>query len=374
MAETFLLKNILNPQLTQVLGQRIKLIQPDFDLYGFVEFVVKDLEPLALKERSKLIARGLYEFLPSDYEESILTLISAMQTPLTEADNLGRYKEFFYMPFGEFISQYGQEYFHESMLANYELTKVFTAEFSIRIFIEKYPKDALALLHQWAMDENYHVRRLVSEGTRPRLPWASRLPEFQRNPEPVLELLEKLKNDPELYVRRSVANNLNDIAKDHPDLVVERLFEWKNESNENTNWIVKHASRSLIKSGHPEALLLQGFNPSVKVEVKNLVLNGVVHFGDYLEFDFDLINEEGRDELVVVDFVIYFKKASGKLAPKVFKLTEKKLKAKETLHLSRRHPIKAISTRKYYNGEQKLAIQINGNESISVPFELRGAG
>ncbi len=372
MAETFLLKHILSPQLVQLLGRRVKTIYPDFDEKRFGDFVIPKLEPLALKERAKLMASALHEFLPNTYEDSISILISVMQTPLTEEDNLGRYKEFFFMPIAEFISQYGQEYFHESMRANYELTKVFTAEFSIRIFIEKYPKESLALLHKWAMDVNYHVRRLVSEGTRPRLPWASRLPEFQRNPEPVLELLEKLKNDPELYVRRSVAHNLNDIAKDHPDLVVERLFAWKNESNENTNWIVRHASRSLIKSGHPEALLLQGFNPSVKVVVKNLVLNGVVHFGDYLEFGFDLANEEEKEVSIVVDFVIYFKKFSGKLAPKVFKLTERKLKASQTIHLVKRHPIKPISTRKYFNGEQRIAIQVNGKETATIPFVLVG--
>jgi 3-methyladenine DNA glycosylase AlkC len=263
------------------------------------------------------------------------------------------------------------------MHANYKHTKVFRAEFSVRYFIENYPQESMKLLRTWLKDENHHVRRLVSEGTRPRLSWASRLPASQKDPMPVISLLDGLKADPELYVRRSVANNLNDIVKDHPNVVIETLKACSKNKNEHKDWIVKHASRSLIKMGHSEALILQGFDPNVKVQINNFQSNEFVQFGEYLEFeylefDFDLLNQEKVDARVVVDFVVYFKKANGKLSPKVFKLSEKKLKLQEILKISKRHPILEISTRKYYNGMQRLAIQANGKEIAEEEFELLG--
>ena len=372
MAEKFLLKHVLNAHLVDVMSQKFHSVYSGFDITGFTGYVIPKLADLELKDRAKLISQGLYRSLPNDYSLAIKILIDSMKTPLKKEDDLGRYAELYYMPYAEFISTYGQQHFKESMEANYQLIKVFTAEFSVRIFIENYPSKSMKLLHKWVEDENHHIRRLVSEGTRPRLPWASRLPTFQENPGPVLGLLEKLKADPELYVRRSVANNLNDIAKDHPDLVIETLKSWKANRNQFTDWIVRHASRSLIKSGHKEALILQGFDRNIRVQITCFHANQTVRFGTFLEFKFDLQNTEKHEAPLVVDFVLYFKKANGKLAPKVFKLTEKKLMRNQVLHIKKKHPIKPISTRKYYNGTQCVSIQVNGSEILKQEFELIG--
>ncbi|MDC1222144.1 DNA alkylation repair protein [Salibacteraceae bacterium] len=354
------------------MSRNITSVFGSFDASSFKEYINPKLSSLALKDRAKLIAEGLTKYLPSEYPKAIDILVRSMEIPLKEDDNLGRYAEFYFMPFAEFISRNGKLCFKESMEANYELTKVFTAEFSVRYFIENYPTESLMLLDKWTNDNNLHVRRLVSEGTRPRLPWASRLPGFQKDPKPVLKLLEKLKTDQELYVRRSVANNLNDIAKNHPDVVIETLKNWKKDQNSHTNWIVKHASRSLIKSGHKGALMLQGFDPDVQMSIEKFNATKIVRFGEYLEIDFDLISQDETDVSVVVDFVVYFKKGNGKLSPKVFKLTEKKLVPEQRLTIAKRHPIRPMSTRKYYNGIQRLAIQVNGKEIAEQEFELIG--
>jgi len=356
------------------MARNLRTVHPDFDTNLFCERTVTELDLLELKQRAQLIADSLHQHLPKDYEEAIAVLIALMKIPLDTSDQLGRYSEFYFLPVAEYIHAYGKNHFEQSMRANYELTKVFTAEFSVRVFIEQYPEKSLGLLKKWARDPNHHVRRLVSEGTRTRLPWAGRLRIFQENPAPVIELLEMLKSDPDLYVRRSVANNLNDIAKDNPGLVIDTLTRWQSSNNRdsNTDWIIKHASRTLIKNGYSEALKLQGFDPNAEIALHNLKLTKTLRFGEKLNFDFTLKNDDDADHNLVVDFVVYFKKANGALAPKVFKLRELKLKAGEEVHISKSHPIKPITTRKYYNGKQALAIQVNGKEYEKESFAING--
>lgn len=370
MAETFLLKNILSPRLVAVMGRNIQQVWPAFDRTAFEKSIVDGLEGRALKERSKWISSHLQASLPKDYPEAIGILLDSFQSPVTEADRLGKYSEFYYMPIADFVAAYGLDHFQVSMQANREITQRFTAEFSVRPFIQRYPEQCMELLHHWTQDESHHVRRLVSEGTRPRLPWAGRLSAFQTNPAPVLELLEKLKADSELYVRRSVANNLNDIAKDNPDVVMKTLARWNKSQNEGTQWIIKHASRTLIKDGHTEALLLQGFDPNASLAISGFNASEQVEFGTALDFSFVLENTGKKANDFVIDFVVYFKKANGKLAPKVFKLANKKLKAGEKLTLKKSHPIKPITTRTYYPGVHKLALQVNGLERDTRCFEL----
>lgn len=371
MSESTLFKHILSPNLVQVMGRNVHHSWPDFDRSAFEQNVIARLDELELKQRSQWISAQLREHLPESYPDAIQILIKSLENELTEADKLGKYKEFYYMPFADFIGEYGREHFEESMRANYEITQCFTAEFSVRPFIEGYPEKCMAMLHEWAEDENYHVRRLVSEGTRPRLPWSSRLSAFQKDPSPVLELLEKLKADPELYVRRSVANNLNDIAKDNPDVVMETLTRWSKSKDKGTQWIIKHASRTLIKDGHTDALLLLGFDPKAPLAISDFESSKMVDFGTALDFSFTLENTGKAKADFVIDFVIYFKKANGKLAPKVFKLANKTLQAGEKVSFKKSHPIKPITTRVYYPGEQRLVLQVNGIEREAKAFELK---
>ena len=192
----------------------------------------------------------------------------------------------FYLPFVFFVADHGLECFETSMRAQYELTKRFTAEFSIRAFIERYPNETLKRLAEWAHDPNMHVRRLVSEGTRPRLPWASRLRGFQEDPSPVLELLEVLKDDPEEYVRRSVANNLNDISKDHPELVVEVTRRWWLDASEDRRRLVRHALRTLVKAGNTEALAVLGYDAISAIEVRAVTCTpDVIEIGEKLHIE-----------------------------------------------------------------------------------------
>ena len=275
------------------------------------------------------------------------------------------------MPQCRFVSKYGLDYFELSMNALYEMTKRFSAEGDIRYFIDRYPEKTLSLLSQWAEDPNCHVRRLVSEGTRPRLPLAGRIKQFQQNPKPVLKLLEKLKFDPVRYVQRSVANNVNDISKDNPDLVLDILAEWKRSNHPGVQWIIKHALRSLLKSANRDAFELLGYSPHVNVNLLSFNLeNKLVHLGDYLKFTFELLSEDIEEKKLMIDYAIYFMKASGKKAEKVFKLSQKTIDSGQKIKISKKHSLKPISTRKYYPGKHKIELIINGRKYAESEFTL----
>ena len=235
----------------------------------------------------------------------------------------------------------------------------------------RYPDEMMKQLQEWITHENVHVRRLVSEGTRTRLPWAGRLPEFQKDPTPVIALLEQLKTDPELYVRRSVANNLNDIVKDHPDRVVDLLLEWNNTEDEGTKWIVKHASRTLVKQGHPGALKLLGFDPDVKVSVTELSCPPSAKIGGETHFSFSVKNNEKKPANLMIDFVVHYMKSNGKQNPKVFKLAQKELAAGASEDFRKKLALVQRTTRKHYAGQHHIEVQINGQSHGKVAFELK---
>jgi 3-methyladenine DNA glycosylase AlkC len=270
------------------------------------------------------------------------------------------------------VAKYGLDHYDLSMGALYQMTKRFTAEGAIRAFLLRSPEKTLAILSRWAEDENCHVRRLVSEGTRPRLPWAIQLKPFIADPRPVLKLLEKLRTDPELMVRRSVANNLNDIAKDNPDQVVETLRRWSRIDNDGTRWLIRHAARTLVKQGNREMLAILGYSPEVHICVSEIQLHkAAINLGEALTFSFNVRSTSHHAQKLVIDYVIYHVRANGKLSPKVFKLTRKTLEAGEAAAISKTHPFRSISTRTYYPGHHALEIQVNGTGYRKVGFELR---
>lgn len=225
------LKNHFTIDVAHRIAAAIVPVWPAFRSRAFVADTAKAFDALELMDRGRHIARMLRRYLPDDYPTAVgILLQSAGERPI-RAEGAGGMASFFYLPHVCFVAEFGLDHFHESMQALHALTQRFTSEFSIRPFIERYEREALALLREWTRDPNVHVRRLVSEGTRPRLPWAGRLRRFQHDPSPVLELLEMLRDDPEEYVRRSVANNLNDIAKDHPDLLVDVARRWLTDAS-----------------------------------------------------------------------------------------------------------------------------------------------
>ena len=252
------LKHLLGPEAVACLARNIALVYPEFDGDAFVHSAVDGLEPLGLMERGRKLAAVLRDFLPGSYPAAIEILIASLTPPLSDTEDLGL-EVLFYLPHVIFVADYGldAEDFEVSMRAQYELTRRFSAEFSIRPFLIQYQDRTLARLAEWLSDPDPHVRRLCSEGTRPRLPWARRIPAFVADPRPVLPLLEALKDDPVLYVRRSVANHIGDIAKDHPALAFEICERWLEGASGERKWLIRHALRHPAKKGNEIALRLR---------------------------------------------------------------------------------------------------------------------
>src|SRR5690606_8737564 len=209
MAEAIPLKNFFGLELAKLLGKKIKAVYPAFDYNSFIRKIKKDIEPLELNARAELIADGLREYLPPAYSDAIDILISILGPPLETEQGMFT-KGYMYYPLGMFVKKYGQNDSQTSLTAVYEITQRNTAEFAVRPLIEKYPGEVLKVFHKWAKDKSFHVRRLTSEGLRPRLPWAGRLTVFGDDPERVIEILELLRKDESDFVRKSVANHLND--------------------------------------------------------------------------------------------------------------------------------------------------------------------
>ncbi len=258
------LKKILGLEAVDCLAGNIAHVYPEFPEVEFKNSALQDLETLEFKERAIHISHALRRHLPEKYEKAIEVILDSLTPPNIATEGLGL-AVLFYQPHNAFISEYGLEKEHNggddpfeiSMKAQYELTKRFTAEFSIRPFLIKHQERTLSRLMEWTSDPDPHVRRLCSEGSRPRLPWAQRIPAFVENPAPILPILESLKNDPNNYVRRSVANSLGDIAKDHPDLVFEICENWLSGATRELKWVVRHALRHPCKKGNKVALQLR---------------------------------------------------------------------------------------------------------------------
>ncbi|MCI0607953.1 MAG: DNA alkylation repair protein, partial [Anaerolineae bacterium] len=345
MEQNFQVRDVFNENVVNQLAESLARAWRGFDARAFRESILSKLKSLTFSERNNLIRDTLWEHLPKDYSLALAIILKALPPELPTCEVTG-YGGFIVLPQNEFVAKYGLDYYDLSMQALYKMTKRFTAEGAIRPFLQKYPEQTLAILSDWAEDNNCHVRRLVSEGTRPRLPWTMQLKPFIENPRPVLELLEKLKTDPELMVRRSAANNLNDIAKDHPDLVVKTLKRWKKLDDEGTHWLIRHAARTLVKQGNKDVLAVLGFDSKIEITVSKIQLDKpIVKMGGDLSFSFEIKSKSKQAQNLVIDYIIHHVKANGKLAPKVFKLTKKKLKAGETLHISKRHSFRPISTR-----------------------------
>ena len=263
---------LLDREAVECLAHNLTLVHPSFDGESFRRAAMDGLAPLAILQRGQHLARVLREHLPARYEQAVGILIRSLTPPLSATDDLGL-GVFFYLPHVSFVAAYGLDAagnagldpFEASMRAQYEITRRFSAEFSIRPFLIRWPERTLARLLEWMHDPDPHVRRLCTEGTRPRLPWAMRIPAFVKDPRPVLPILEKLKDDPEQYVRRSVANHLGDIAKDHPQLAFEICARWVPGASEELKWLVRHAVRHPAKKGDATALRLRQLAKPVRM-------------------------------------------------------------------------------------------------------------
>lgn len=332
---------------------------PDFDKSAFVAAVLDDeWDKRELKQRMRHLALCMGPALP-DYARALEILRASVQ-------HTGG---FFGIVLSEYVECFGLEAPELSLPALREFTRHGSAEFAVRPFLVLYPEQTLAAMLEWTEDDNEHVRRLASEGCRPRLPWAPALPRFKSDPAPILPILERLKSDPSEYVRRSVANNLNDIAKDHPELVLEIAERWL-LGDPGTAKLVKHACRTLLRAGDARALRLFGFADPARFEVKNLLLNArALPIGATLHFSFRVQNNDDQTCQVRLEYRIDYMKANGKQSPKVFQISESSM-APGQREIQRKQSLRNMSTRKHHPGRHGLAILVNGVQKARTSFEL----
>jgi 3-methyladenine DNA glycosylase AlkC len=364
------LKNYFGPEVPIRIASMIETVDHAFPAEDFLAEALDGYEGLELTPRARHIARALRRHLPQDYEQAIEILVASLGPALVTAELTGM-DVFVYLPHVYFVAQFGVEHFEASMRAQYELTQRFTAEYSIRVFLERYQEQTLARLRDWAVDSNVHVRRLVSEGTRPRLPWAPRLRAFQHDPQPVLELLDLLKDDPELLVRRSVANNLNDIGKDNPTALISTCRRWMREPTPERRRLVRHALRSAVKRGDPEALQILGFVPAGVVSVRAIdITPAVVPIGESVTFTVELANEGSSTERLLVNLRVYFVKANGRPSPKVFKLKALDLDPQTSARLTKTISLAQHTTRMHYPGLHRVEVLVNGQPSEAIDFAV----
>jgi 3-methyladenine DNA glycosylase AlkC len=354
------LKNMYTPAFFAQFASKVKAAYPSFEPAQFIELIYDDQwEQRELKQRFRHITLCLGQTLPPAYDEALAILSSI-------ADEC---RGFPYLFFPDFVEVYGMENLELSIRHLELFTSCSSAEFAIRPFIVRYPEQMMAQMLIWTEHPNHHVRRLASEGSRPRLPWGMALSEFKKDPAPILPILTALRDDPSEYVRKSVANSLNDITKDHPLLVLQIAKEWYGTSP-GTNWIIKHACRSLLKQGLPEALELFGFEKLSEVEVKSLSLHPKeITMGDDLTFSFTIINQALEPQKIRLEYGIDFVKANGKRTCKIFKISEKLMESGH-LEVTKTHRWREITTRVHYAGEHRLSIRINGIELAEDSFNL----
>ena len=372
MAGAYSLKKHFDGAAARVLGDSIRTVFPGFDVESYAAQVDREVEPLELKDRVLVMARGLRDRLPEHYPEAIAVLVASLKDPLGEDD--GMFNDGFHlMPVARFVEEYGLDHPEVSLPALVEITKRHTGEFAVRPFVLRHYEATMALMRACAVDPDHHVRRFASEGIRPRLPWARRLPGFVTDPLPVLDVLEALRSDPSKHVRTSVANNLNDIAREHPELVLDLAERWTRQSpTPETAWTVRHALRTLVKEGDQRALALLGATGGEHARAHGLVLSpGLLDLGQTLLVRIELENTDTRPHMMVVDYVVHHVRADGSRGRKVFKWTKVELCSGERRVLEKKHPVRPISTRAYHPGEHLVEIQVNGLVKASATFDLR---
>lgn len=361
-------KNFISPQTIEKYYLGVKNLKRPLAVSTLASLKLQ-LNDRELKQRVHLIRDFLHQHLEKDYKKSIKQL----QIIIKEQNLSG----FELWPATEFIQAYGLEDKELSLEALYKITPLFTSEFGIRPFLNKYNDIIYKQLLSWSKDPNPHIRRWLSEGTRPRLPWGEKLIHAIKDPSHGLRILEQLKFDSELYVRKSVSNHLNDIAKDHPHLVIQTLKAWQKQVPANYlkefTFIKKQALRTLIKQGHQDALKLMGVQlrpndfqiQKIKIKSKNLKMN------QYLEFECKIKNSSRTTKKFILDYKIHHLKANGQLSAKVFKLRSGSINPGESLVFKKRHLFKQITTRVYYSGQHKLELVLNGASIETIAFALK---
>lgn len=350
------------------LASRIEAVYPSFQVDNFVSDIMDETwDTLALKARTRWITLNLGKYLPTDYEQALGIIDQVVAGyPAVYHDN-----SLIYFP--DFVEVYGQDERHWdlSMAALERYTVYSTAEFAVRPFIINHEKRMMQQMAVWAKHENEHVRRLASEGCRPQLPWGQSLPSFKKDPSPILSILEQLKTDPSLYVRKSVANNLNDISKTHPALIVKTARDWYGK-HEYTNWIVKHGCRTLLKNGNRDVLNLFGFAGINCVNVDGFTLNASsISIGEKMTFYFWI--EAKTTTRVRLEYGIDYVISNGRRNRKIFQISEISIDANQEKRYKKTHSFADSSSRSHHPGIHSITLIVNGVERGTLNFELLAA-
>ncbi|WP_228765904.1 DNA alkylation repair protein [Sphingopyxis solisilvae] len=351
----------MGPQALAAIADAGAAASPRFDRKAFLAAATDGLDALSIMERVRHIADALRPALPADYGAA-LDVIQVMAPQLTHS--------FQAIAVTEYVARFGLDDFDRSMDALAVLTRFGTAEFAIRPFLAHDADHALATMEGWTASDDEHVRRLASEGGRPRLPWAARVPALKADPTRAAPILEALKADPALYVRKSVANHLNDIAKDRPDWLLDRLAGWP-QHDPYTVWIIRHALRTLIKQGEPRALALIGVGHGAAVTVRNFTVEpAVVRLGERIAISAAIVSDSSENQPLVVDYRVHYARAGGKTAAKVFKWKSFDLAGGETVALRINQVIRDFSTRRHHPGQHTIELIVNGQTMATGGFEL----
>ena len=375
MAEPF--KNLLNAQVVDSAARHLARVWPAFDARRFRSLGLKGLDDLELKARAQHLCAALEATLPADFAQAA-DIIEAALAPVRGDEDLADLRDvdaglvgWTLWPAAEFVARRGLASPERALRTLHALTQRFTAEWAIRPFIEAHPELAFTTLAAWAVDPSPHVRRLVSEGSRPRLPWGLQLKALIADPTATLPLLAALQDDPSEYVRRSVANHLNDIAKDHPARVAQWIEAHLPGASAERRALLRHASRTLIKRGDVRVLKAWGLGRALAGEVALRVTPKRVRVGDSIALEVDLTSTARRAQKLAIDYAVHHVKANGSLSPKVFKGWMLELAAGETRSLVKRHSMKPITTRSYHAGRHEVDVRINGQIRAQAFFDLR---
>lgn len=375
MAEAF--KNVYNEKFYLVLAQHLKGCLTDFDEQKFMTLMLcENFEPLELKERMTHTKEVFHQFMPTDFDLAAKVLLKLLTSLQIDNKNEGSLA-FMFLP--EYIETYGINDFQTSVNIMEEVTQFASGEFAVRPFLVKYGERMLEQMILWSKHPHYLVRRLASEGSRPRLPWAMALVDYKKDPTPLLPILHRLLKDSSENVRRSVANNLNDIAKDNPDVVIEfakqyldknTLVESKKNENNEVFSTIKHACRTLLKQAEPQTLALFGYD-STDLELNQFdVLTAKVNMGSAVEFTFVIQNNSVEEKKIRLEYGLYFMKKNGQLSKKVFKISERMLAPKSSHTVQRKQSFKTITTRVFHPGRHQVSVIVNGKEFAVKNFEL----
>ena len=362
-----LFKDIYSEEFYDKFSIVLKQTISEFDENKFKKLIFNEkFDKYELKERMTHTAQVLNCFLSDDFKKATNTIKKIIEN-LIIADIKEESIEFMFFP--EYISMYGIEDYENSIIAFEFITQYTSCEFAVRPYIIRYEDEMLKQMILWSKHSHHMVRRLASEGSRPRLPWAMALPNLKKDPTAILPILNNLKDDETEIVRRSVANNLNDISKDNPNFVIDISNKWINKSKERDS-LIKHACRTLLKEANTEVLKLFGFD-STNIDLDNFnIATPTVKIGEKLEFSFNILNGSSKDKKVRIEYGVYYKKQNGTHSKKVFKVSEREINKNSSIEINRQQSFKLITTRKFHAGIHQLSIILNGKESNKLDFNL----